>query len=139
MSTQNKSNPVSAIAVIGGGAAGLLAAGTAAEAGASVTLFEKNEKVGRKLAITGKGRCNLTNNCEPNEFIANVISNPKFLYAALRGFSPADTMALFERLGVPLKTERGGRMFPQSDRAADVAEALIGAARSAGCWPLPWA
>ena len=113
------------IAVVGGGAAGLMAAGMAVRAGADVTLFEGNARVGRKLGITGKGRCNLTNNCTVEEFLPNVPRNPRFLYAALNAFSPADTMALFgEELGVPLKTERGRRVFPVSDRAADIVDAL---------------
>ncbi len=112
------------IAVIGGGAAGLLCAAECGAAGADVTLYEKNEKVGRKLAITGKGRCNLTNDCEPDEFIKNVVSNPRFLLSAIYGFTPADTMALFERLGVELKVERGRRVFPASDKAYDIVDAL---------------
>ena len=104
------------IVVIGGGAAGLMAAGTAAEAGAHVTLLEKNEKVGRKLFITGKGRCNVCNNCDTQQVLENVPVNPRFLYSALGGFGPADVMAFFEAHGVPLKTERGGRVFPASDR-----------------------
>ena len=92
--------------------------------GADVTLYEKNEKVGRKLAITGKGRCNVTNDCEPDEFIKNVVSNPRFLMSAIYGFSPSDTMALFEGLGVELKTERGRRVFPSSDKSYDVVDAL---------------
>ncbi|MCI6720773.1 MAG: NAD(P)/FAD-dependent oxidoreductase [Clostridiales bacterium] len=115
------------IAVIGGGPAGL-----AAEAGASVTLFEKNPKVGRKLAITGKGRCNVTNNCDVQTVLANVPVNPRFLYSALGRFSPADTMAFFENLGVPLKTERGGRVFPVSDKAIDVVDALFFWVKRAG-------
>lgn len=117
------------IAVIGGGAAGLLCAAECGAAGADVTLYEKNEKVGRKLAITGKGRCNLTNDCEPDEFIKNVVSNPRFLMSAIYGFSPADTMALFERLGVELKTERGRRVFPASDKSYDIVDALWSYAR----------
>ena len=120
------------IAVIGGGPAGLMAAGLAAEAGASVTLFEKNPKVGRKLAITGKGRCNVTNNCDVQTVLANVPVNPRFLYSALGRFSPADTMAFFEKLGVPLKTERGGRVFPVSDKAIDVVDALFFWVKRAG-------
>ena len=120
------------IAVIGGGPAGLMAAGLAAEAGASVTLFEKNPKVGRKLAITGKGRCNVTNNCDVQTVLANVPVNPRFLYSALGRFSPADTMAFFENLGVPLKTERGGRVFPVSDKAIDVVDALFFWVKRAG-------
>lgn len=112
------------IAVIGAGAAGLLCAAECGRRGASVTLFEKNEKVGRKLAITGKGRCNLTNNCEPDEFIKNIVSNPRFMMSAIYGFSPSDTMALFESLGVELKTERGRRVFPLSDRSYDIVDAL---------------
>ncbi len=112
------------VAVIGGGASGMMAAGTAAANGAAVTLFERNERVGRKLAITGKGRCNLTNNCDVNEFLNHVPRNPRFLYASLTAFSPADTMAFFESLGVPLKTERGRRVFPVSDKAYDIVDAL---------------
>ena len=112
------------IAVIGAGAAGLLCAAECGAMGADVTLYEKNEKVGRKLAITGKGRCNLTNDCEPDEFIKNVVSNPRFLMSAIYGFSPSDTMALFEGLGVELKTERGRRVFPSSDKSYDVVDAL---------------
>ncbi|MBE6610027.1 MAG: NAD(P)/FAD-dependent oxidoreductase [Ruminococcaceae bacterium] len=112
------------IAVIGGGAAGLIAAGTAHELGASVTLFEKNAKLGRKVAITGKGRCNVTNNCSETEFMSNVVTNPRFLYSALSVFSPADTMEFFESRKVKLKTERGNRVFPVSDRAYDIVDAL---------------
>lgn len=112
------------VAVIGAGASGMMAAGAAASMGADVTLFERNEKPGRKVAITGKGRCNLTNNCDVNEFLRHVPRNPRFLYAALNAFSPADTMDFFEQLGVPLKTERGRRVFPVSDRAFDIVDAL---------------
>ncbi len=112
------------VAVIGAGAAGMMAAGAAASMGADVTLFERNEKPGRKIAITGKGRCNLTNNCDVNEFLRNVVRNPRFLYAALNAFSPSDTIDFFENLGVPLKTERGRRVFPVSDRAFDIVDAL---------------
>lgn len=112
------------IAVIGGGAAGMLAAGQAAKLGASVTLFERNSLLGKKLGITGKGRCNVTNNCTPEEFIKNITSNGKFLYSAINRFSSADTMAFFEGLGVPLKTERGNRVFPVSDNAVDIVLAL---------------
>ncbi len=120
------------VAVIGGGAAGMMAAIHAAACGASVTLFERNDRMGKKLRITGKGRCNLTNNCELNEFLGNVPTNPRFLYAPLSRFSTADTMAYFEGLGVPLKTERGKRVFPESDRAADIVSALVQALRDAG-------
>lgn len=102
----------------------MMAAGIARENGADVTVFEKNSKVGRKLAITGKGRCNLTNNCTPDEFITNVPTNPRFLYGAVNSFSPADTISFFEKLGVPLKTERGNRVFPVSDKSYDIVDAL---------------
>lgn len=120
------------IAVIGAGAAGMMAAVTAAEAGAEVTLFERNDRVGKKLRITGKGRCNVTNNCDNNEFLTNVPTNPRFLYASLSRFSTADTMAFFEAAGVPLKTERGKRVFPISDRAADIVLAMERRCREAG-------
>ena len=113
------------IIVIGGGAAGLMAAGTAAENGACVTLFETNEKVGRKLFITGKGRCNVCNNCDTATVLQNVPVNPRFLYSALGCFSPADVMAFFEAHGVPLKTERGNRVFPVSDKSSDIIDALF--------------
>lgn len=112
------------IAVIGGGAAGLMAAGVAYENGASVTVFEKNQKLGRKIAITGKGRCNVTNNCTETEFLNNVVTNPRFLYSAVSAFSPSDVMDFFESRKVPLKTERGNRVFPVSDRAYDIVDAL---------------
>ena len=120
------------VAVIGAGAAGMMAAITAAEAGADVTLFERNDRVGKKLRITGKGRCNVTNNCDNNEFLSNVPTNPRFLYASLSRFSTADTMAFFEDAGVPLKTERGKRVFPISDRAADIVSAMERRCREAG-------
>ena len=120
------------IIVIGGGAAGLMAAGTAAEQGAQVTLLETNEKVGRKLFITGKGRCNVCNNCDVQEVLRNVPVNPRFLYSALGGFGPADVMDFFENHGVALKTERGNRVFPVSDRSHDVANALERAYAHAG-------
>nr|WP_325180457.1 NAD(P)/FAD-dependent oxidoreductase [uncultured Oscillibacter sp.] len=113
-----------AIVVIGGGAAGMMAAISAAEQGASVTLLEPNERLGKKLNITGKGRCNLTNNAGQEELLANIPCNGKFLYSALSRFNAQDTMAFFEDLGVPLKTERGNRVFPVSDRAFDVSAAL---------------
>ena len=112
------------IIVIGGGAAGMLAAGRALETGGRVTIFEPNARLGRKLGITGKGRCNVTNNCTPAEVLENVTRNPRFLYAAMAAFPPSETMALFERLGVPLKTERARRVFPVSDKASDVVSAL---------------
>ena len=93
------------IAVVGGGAAGMMAAAAALESGASVTLYEHNDRLGKKLRITGKGRCNVTNNCPPAEILKNVLSNEKFLYSSVFKFSPEDVMAYFEGLGVPLKTE----------------------------------
>lgn len=113
------------IIVAGAGAAGMMAAITAARAGKQVLLIEPNEKVGRKLYITGKGRCNVTNNCTKEEFLASVPRNSKFLYSAISRFSPADTISFFESLGVALKTERGNRVFPCSDKAADIIDALF--------------
>lgn len=111
--------------VIGGGAAGLMAAGTAAQNGLKVTLFERNEKLARKVAITGKGRCNVTNNCPLlNDLIANVPVNGRFLYGAFSRFTTDDTIDFFENLGVPLKIERGNRVFPVSDKALDIVDAL---------------
>ncbi len=112
------------VAVIGGGAAGMMAAIHASYMGAEVLLFEKNDRLGKKLRITGKGRCNVTNDCPTNEFLNNVPTNPRFLYAALNRFSTSDTMDFFEGCGVPLKVERGRRVFPVSDRAADIVKAL---------------
>ena len=113
------------VVVIGGGAAGMMAALSARQAGASVTLLEPNEKLGRKLYITGKGRCNLTNNTTPEGVLSNVPRNGRFLYSAVTKFPPSAVMEYFEKLGVPLKTERGGRVFPCSDKAADVIDALF--------------
>ncbi len=113
------------VAVVGGGAAGLMAAVSAARFGAEVTLFEKNDRLGKKLRITGKGRCNVTNDCDIGEFLQNVPTNPRFLYAALNRFSSEDAKAFFEEAGVPLKTERGKRVFPVSDRAQDIVDALV--------------
>ncbi len=112
------------IAVIGGGAAGMMAAGTALSFGADVTVFDHSGRLGKKLAITGKGRCNVTNNSSINGILENITSNPRFMYASLNAFSPMDTMAFFEGLGVPLKTERGNRVFPESDKAIDIVNAL---------------
>ena len=117
-------NGLNRVIVIGGGAAGMMAAGTAAERGAQVTLLEKNDRLGKKLYITGKGRCNVTNNCAPEEFFQNVPRNPRFLYSAVYGFAPRDAMAFFEGLGCALKTERGSRVFPVTDRSASVIDAL---------------
>ncbi|MCQ2430901.1 MAG: NAD(P)/FAD-dependent oxidoreductase [Clostridia bacterium] len=145
------------IVVIGGGPAGMMAAVTAAEAlteagfalavgapgcasgdGGSdkdksrVVLIEQNDRLGKKLRITGKGRCNVTNDCGRDEFLSNVPTNPRFLYAALSGFDTQDTKVFFEAHGVPLKVERGKRVFPVSDKAGDIAEAMIRACRQAG-------
>lgn len=110
--------------VIGGGAAGIAAAVAAAAAGSSVELYEKNEKLGKKLFITGKGRCNLTNACDMKTMMENVVSNPKFLYSSFRQFTNEDIMRLVSDAGCPLKTERGGRVFPESDHSADVIRSL---------------
>ena len=112
------------IVVIGGGAAGMMAALSAAEQGAQVTLLEPNERLGKKLNITGKGRCNVTNNTDIEGLLANIPRNGKFLYGAFNRFNSADVMAFFEKLGVPLKTERGNRVFPVSDSAFDISAAL---------------
>lgn len=123
MNADNGMPPVT-VAVIGGGAAGMMAAGYAAELGARVLLFEKNRVLGKKLAITGKGRCNVTNNCDRDTLMAAVTGNGRFLYSAFHAFSPRDTMDFFESRGVALKTERGNRVFPVSDRAQDIVRAL---------------
>ena len=115
---------MSSVIVIGGGPAGMMAAISAAECGARVSLLEKNEKLGKKLFITGKGRCNLTNAADIEEFFRAVISNPKFLYSAFYSFTNEQTIAFFESLGLKTKVERGGRVFPQSDHSSDVISAL---------------
>ena len=112
------------IVVIGGGAAGMMAAICGAEQGASVTLLEPNERLGKKLNITGKGRCNVTNNADRETLLANTPGNGKFLYSAFSSFDGRAAMAFFESLGVPLKTERGNRVFPVSDRSFDISGAL---------------
>ncbi len=112
------------IIIIGAGAAGMTAAIFAKEAGADVTLIERNDRLGKKLLITGKGRCNVTNNSDINTHIENTPTNPRFMYTALNNFTPQDVMAFFESLGVPLKTERGDRVFPVSDKAGDICGAL---------------
>lgn len=110
--------------VIGGGAAGMFAAIFAARGGADVILLEKNEKLGKKLFITGKGRCNITNDCDVTEFLSNVVHGDKFLRSAIYGFTPADTMQFFEELGLALVTERGNRVFPFSQKSSDVIKVL---------------
>lgn len=112
------------IVVVGGGAAGMMAAICAAERGAAVTLLEPNERLGKKLNITGKGRCNVTNNADMETLLANIPRNAKFLYSSFSDFDGRDAMAFFERLGVPLKTERGNRVFPMSDCSFDISAAL---------------
>ena len=112
------------VCVIGGGAAGMMAAVFAAKSGAAVELYEKNEKLGKKLYITGKGRCNLTNDCGVEELLQHVCVNGKFLYSGFYGFTAQDAMAFFQEAGTPVKTERGGRVFPVSDHACDVTAAL---------------
>lgn len=110
--------------IIGGGAAGMFAAITAASEGIQVSLWEKNEKLGKKLFITGKGRCNLTNDCETEDLFRNVITNSKFLYSAFYQFNSRNLMDFFEAEGLKLKTERGGRVFPESDKSSDVIRIL---------------
>ena len=113
------------ILIVGGGAAGLMAAGAARKGGHRVTVLESQPQPAQKILITGKGRCNVTNESDVRTFMENVRTNPRFLYSSLYAFTPADAMALFEELGVPLKTERGRRVFPVSDRAQDIRQALV--------------
>ena len=120
------------VIVIGGGAAGCMAAGAAARQGHRVTVVERNPRPARKVMITGKGRCNVTNNCDIDTFIRHVPENGRFLYSALNAFTPQDTMALFEELGVALKTERGNRVFPVSDKAVDIVDGLVKYAKTGG-------
>lgn len=124
---------MSKIAVIGAGAAGLLCAAESAKKGNEVVLIEKMNRPARKLLITGKGRCNVTNACfDIDDLISNVVSNPRFMYSAFSNFMPYDTMALFEDLGVELKTERGNRVFPKSDKSVDICDALVKYAKDCG-------
>ena len=118
MDTSNK------VIVIGGGAAGMMAAIFAAYAGAQVTLLERNEKLGKKIYITGKGRCNVTNDCTQEEFLRQVPRNPRFLYSALSRFDPQDMMALLEDNGCPVQVQRGQRVYPQTEKASDVTRTL---------------
>ena len=120
------------VIIIGAGAAGLMAAGVAGKLGAEVVLIEKNPQPGKKLNITGKGRCNVTNNCDADELMKNIPKNSRFMYSAFSAFSPQDTMAFFENLGVMLKTERGYRVFPESDNAHDITDALVRFAKMNG-------
>ncbi len=120
------------LVVIGGGAAGMMCALTAAERGIDTLLLEPNRQLGRKLRITGKGRCNITNNCDVKTFMAHIPGDGRFLYSAVNRFSPADVIAFFENRGLPLKTERGNRAFPRSDNANDVAGLLTKLCAQAG-------
>lgn len=113
------------IAVIGGGASGLMAGGELSHFGYEVTIFDGNEKAGKKIYITGKGRCNVTNNCSPNEVRENIVHGDKFMFSSLNLFPPERTMEFFEKLGVKLKVERGNRVFPESDKASDITKALV--------------
>ena len=114
------------VIIVGGGAAGMLAGIAAARNGGTVHIFEKNEKLGKKVFITGKGRCNVTNACDTEDLFRNVVTNSKFLYSSFYGFNNFDMMALLEEAGCPLKTERGNRVFPVSDKSSDVIKALSG-------------
>ena len=115
---------MSKVLIIGGGAAGMMAAVSAAQNGNNVELFEKNEKLGKKLFITGKGRCNITNAAELEDFFPAVTSNPKFLYSAFYTFTNEQVISFFEELGVKTKVERGGRVFPKSDHSSELIPAL---------------
>lgn len=120
------------VIIIGGGAAGAMAGVTAAEHGARVLLLEKNEKLGKKLYITGKGRCNLTNACDLEDLRKKIVTNPRFLYSALYSFTNEDTIRFFEESGMPVKIERGDRVFPVSDKSSDVIHALTKRLKKAG-------
>ena len=123
---------MSKILIIGGGAAGMMAGVFLARAGHEVHILEKNEKLGKKVYITGKGRCNVTNNCDTEELFGAVMSNPKFLYSAFYSYTPQDVMTFFEEAGVPLKTERGNRVFPVSDHSSDIIRGLERELKKAG-------
>lgn len=129
------------VVIVGAGASGLMAAGAAGQVFLNqqessekneILVLERNEKAGKKLYITGKGRCNVTHDCTPPEFLAGIVSNPKFMLGAINSFKPSDTVELLENYGVPVKTERGGRVFPLSDKASDVTKALLKYAESNG-------
>ena len=121
MSYENKEK----IICIGAGASGLFFALNCADERHEVILIDGNAKAGRKMYISGKGRCNITNDCEVKEFINNVVRNPRFLYSAINRFKPADTITFFNEHDCPLKTERGNRVFPVSDRSADIIDTLV--------------
>ncbi len=121
------------IIIIGGGAAGLIASATAAKRGEDVTVIEKNSRPARKVMITGKGRCNVTNACfDLDDLINNVVTNKRFMYSAFSSFMPYDTIALIEEMGVPTKIERGNRVFPESDKSVDIVDALVKNAKQSG-------
>ena len=120
------------VIIIGGGASGLFLVANLAGKGKEILVIEHSENFGKKLLITGKGRCNVTNNCTGEDVMKNIPRNPRFMFSALKRFSPEDTMTFFENCGVPLKTERGNRVFPQSDKAEDILSALIHAAKKGG-------
>lgn len=121
------------IIIIGGGAAGLIASATAAKRGEDVTVIEKNSRPARKVMITGKGRCNVTNACfDLDDLINSVVTNKRFMYSAFSSFMPYDTIALIEEMGVPTKIERGNRVFPESDKAVDIVDALVKNAKQSG-------
>ena len=120
------------VIVIGAGAAGLMASIKASENGHQVVLLDSNEKVGRKLYITGKGRCNVTNNVNTNEFIKNVVTNPKFMFSSINSFTPSDTIEFFNDRGVELVTERGNRVFPKSYKASDIIDCLFNECKKNG-------
>ncbi|MCD7727989.1 MAG: NAD(P)/FAD-dependent oxidoreductase [Ruminococcus sp.] len=123
---------MSEIIIVGGGASGLMAAIKCAEKGNKVTVFEHQKIPGKKLLITGKGRCNVTNNSDVDTILKNIPRNSRFMYSALNSFDSSDTMSFFEALGVKLKTERGKRVFPESDKSSDIVDALVARARDCG-------
>lgn len=116
---------MSSVLIIGGGAAGMMAGIIAARGGHKVTILEKNEKCGKKVFITGKGRCNLTNAGEPDDILNSIVTNKKFMYSSLKQFGNYDVMGFFDELGLPLKVERGNRVFPESDKSSDVIACLV--------------
>ena len=120
------------IVIVGAGAAGLMAACAAAENGHAVTVLEQNEKAGKKIYITGKGRCNFTNTCELPVFFEHVVTNPRFLYSALNAFDQQDAVRFFEDGGCPVKVERGNRAFPVSDHASDITATFLRALKKHG-------
>ncbi|MDO4519391.1 MAG: NAD(P)/FAD-dependent oxidoreductase [Eubacteriales bacterium] len=123
---------MSKVLIIGGGASGMMAAAHAAKNGHNVEVFEKNEKLGKKLFITGKGRCNVTNNCETEDLFHAVMRNPKFLYSSFYAYGPQDVMHFFEEAGIRLKTERGNRVFPVSDHSSDIIRGLTDTMKKCG-------